>query len=149
MELPLFDEVADLVTSMAPTDLGELKIRTHRRGIKVWFDSDKPGREHYEAQLLARRHVDGGDGMAIEVGFHSEHRDPKANESVAAGLADAEPTWRKQLGAEAELGDFYGAPDWRRLSESWIEPDLDEPELAWELAARLVDYISAIEPLRS
>jgi len=148
MDLPLFDEVADLVQSIAPDDLGVLRTRTHRRGIKLWYDGDRPGREHYEAQLLARRHVDGVDGMAIEVGFHSEHPDAMRNESVIATLAEAEDVWRPQLGAEAELATFYGAENWRRLSECWLEPDLDEPGLALDLAARLVDYVSAVEPLR-
>jgi len=148
VELPLFEEVADLVQTMVPAELGELRTRSHRRGIKVWFDSEKPGREHYEAQLLARRHVDGSDGMAVEIGFHSEHRDEARNDEVAAALAKAESRWRRELGAEAQLAPFLGAANWRRLSECWIEPDLDEPELAFELAARIVDYVSVLEPLR-
>jgi hypothetical protein len=147
MDLQLFDEVADLVQSMAPSELGTVRTRSHRRGIKLWLDTDKPGREHYEAQLLSRRHVDGTDGMALEVGFHSEYPDVKKNEAVASVLADGEQSWRKQLGEPAELGAVYGADNWRRLSECWNEPDLDEPDLAFELAARLVDYVLAVEPL--
>ncbi len=148
MELPLFDEVADLVHTMVPDQLGTLRTRSHRRGLKLWFDTEKPGREHYEAQLLSRRHVDDSDGMAVEIGFHSEHRDEGRNDEVAATLGRCEATWRAELGEEAELGPFLGATNWRRLSECWIEPDLDDPELAFELAARLVDYVSIIEPLR-
>lgn len=148
MELPLFDEVADLVQSMVPGELGPARTRSHRRGIKLWFDTDKPGREHYEAQLLSRRHVDGSDGTAIEIGFHTEHREAGRNEEVVADLAARESAWRRQLGSEAELAPFFGADNWRRVSEAWIEPDLDDPELAFELAARLVDYVSALEPVR-
>lgn len=147
--MPLFDEVADLVQTMIPAELGQVRTRSHRRGLKLWFDTDKPGREHYEAQLLSRRHVDSGDGMAVEIGFHSEHRDEVRNTDVVAALAGAEPIWRKELGATAELAPFYGAANWRRLSECWIEPDLDDPELAFELAARLVDYVTVLEPLRA
>ncbi len=149
MDLPLFDEVADLVRTMVPTDLGMVRTRSHRRGVKLWFDTDKPGREHYEAQLLSRRHVDDSDGMAVEIGFHSEHADGSRNDEVVEVLARSESIWRDELGPEAELAPFLGASNWRRLSECWIEPDLDDPELAFELAARLVDYVSVLEPIRS
>ena len=133
---------------MTPPDLGVFRSRSHRRGIKVWFDTEKPGREHFEAQLLARRHVDGSEGMALEVGFHAEHRDEAANEAVIARLEGRATSWRKSLGDEAEIGVFFGADGWRRVSEVWLEPDLDDPDLAFEVAARLVDYVSVIEPAR-
>ena len=145
----MFDEVADLVQTMIPVEFGDLRTRSHRRGIKLWFDTERPGREHYEAQVLARRHVDGVDGTAVEIGFHSEHGDEAHNDTVAAELAQAESEWRADLGPTAELAPFFGAANWRRLSEAWIEPDLDEPELAFELAARLVDYVLVLQPLRS
>ena len=44
---------------------------------------------------------------------------------------------------------FFGAENWRRVSEAWVEEDLDDPDLAFEIASRLVDYVSAIEPARS
>ena len=145
----LFDQVGEAVHSMDPGDLGELKSRAHRRGVKVWFDSAKPTKEHYEAQLLPRRYVDGLDGVTIEVGFHSEHRDAARNVEVITRLEGAEKRWRKNLGAEAEIGEFFGAAGWQRVSEVWIEPDLDDPDLAFELAARLIDYLTAIEPART
>ena len=148
MELPLFEQVADAVRSLAPEELGAIRYRTHRRGIKVWFDTVKPGREHYEAQVVARRHVDGLDGSALEIGFHAEHPDADRNDAVLAGLTAREGEWRQVLGAEAETGPFLGADNWRRVSEAWLEPDLDDPELAFEVASRLVDYIEALEPLR-
>ncbi len=149
VELPLFEEVADLVQTMIPAELGQVRSRSHRRGLKLWFDTDRPGREHYEAQLLSRRHVDQTEGTAVEIGFHSEHRDETRNTEVVAGLARAESTWRDELGPAAELAPFFGATNWRRLSECWMEPDLDDPELPFELAARLVDYVTVLEPLRT
>ncbi|MGI9599247.1 MAG: hypothetical protein ACR2QK_23995 [Acidimicrobiales bacterium] len=149
MELPLFDQVADVVRSLTPEELGDLRLRTHRRGIKVWFGPEKPPREHYEAQLLARRHVDGQDGMALEIGFHAENPDTEANKTAIDGIGRTEKKWRKILGADAEVGEFYGASNWRRVSEAWIEPDLEDPELSFEVASRLVDYLEAIEPARS
>lgn len=147
MQLHLFDQVDDLVRALTPDELGDLRSRTHRRGVKVWFGSEKPSRTHYEAQVLARRHVDGVDGMAIEIGFHAEHGDLAQNEAILAAIEKQASRWRKILGDEAETGAFYGAPDWRRVSEAWIEPDLEDPELAFEVASRLVDYLMAIEPL--
>lgn len=148
MDVPLFDQVGDLVRAMAPEDLGALKLRSHRRGLKVWFDTDKPPREHYEAQVLARRYVDGRDGLALEVGFHAENRDEVENQQAIDTLMTSEKKWRKELGAEAEVAPFYGADQWRRISEAWIEPDLEDPELAFELASRMVDYLIALEPQR-
>ena len=74
MQLSLFDQVDDLLHALVPDELGRLESRTHRRGVKVWFDSDDAPREHYEAQLLARRHVDGTEGMALEIGWHAEYK---------------------------------------------------------------------------
>lgn len=148
MDLPLFDQVADVVRSLTPEELGALKMSTHRRGIKVWFNTEKAPREHYEAQLLARRHVDGGDGMALEIGFHAENRETDRNTAAIDGILTSEKTWRKILGRDAEVGPFYGADNWRRVSEAWLEPDLEDPELSFEVASRLVDYLEAIEPAR-
>ena len=144
----MFEEVGDLVRAMAPDELGEVRFRAHRRGVKVWFDTATAPKEHYEAQQLPRRYVDGMDGMAIEVGFHTEHREPPKNDAVLSHVLESERSWRKVLGPEPEAGEFYGSVTWRRVSEAWIEPDLDDPELAFELASRLVDYVTAIEPAR-
>lgn len=147
VELSLFDQVADLVQAMTPEELGEVRTKAHRRGIKVWFGGDKAGREHYEAQVLARHHVDGAGGSALEIGFHSEHRDPDLNQAVVDHLDCQSKKWRRQLGPEAELGVFFGADNWRRASEAWLEPDLDDPDLAFEVGTRVVDYITALEPV--
>jgi len=146
VELSLFEQVDDLIHALCPEHLGDLHSRAHRRGVKVWFDAEKSPREHYEAQVLARRHVDGVEGMALEIGFHAEHPKPADNEAALQGALDNETSWRTKLGSEAEAGPFFDAPDWRRISEAWIEPDLDDPELAFEVASRVVDYLSALQP---
>ncbi|MCP3856294.1 MAG: hypothetical protein GY698_16385 [Actinomycetia bacterium] len=148
MELGVFDEVGELVRSMAPPELGEVKWRAHRRGVKVWFDTEKAGREHFEAQQVARRHLDGTDGMVIEVGFHAEHGDEAANQKVVDRLLAGRDGWHAELGDAAVAGPFLGNDGWRRLSETWIEPDLDDPDLSFELGSRLVDYVAALEALR-
>lgn len=147
-EVTVFEAASELVRALAPSDLGDLRVTSHRRGLKLWFDTPKPTKEHYEAQLLARRYVDGGDGMALEIGFHAEHRDPADNDAVIDHIRSSEPRWRKVLGTPTEVATFFGAENWRRVSETWIEPDLEDPELGFEIAARLVDYVSVIEPAR-
>jgi hypothetical protein len=57
--------------------------------------------------------------------------------------------WRKALGPDAVAGGFLGRPDdWRRLSETWPDPDLGDPDLGIEIATRLADYLTTLEPLR-
>ena len=148
LETPLFEQVADAVRSLMDDD-EQLRLRWHRRGVKAWFGGEKPSRAHYEAQLIPRRHVDGVDGMAIEVGFHAEHKDTAQNEQVLQLLLRHERIWRNELGDEAEAGSFLGADNWRRVSDVWLEPDLEDPELAFEMATRLVDYLHVIEPILS
>lgn len=145
----MFEAASELVRAMAPSELGDLRVRSHRRGLKLWFDTPKPTKEHYEAQLLARRYVDGADGVALEIGFHAEHREPADNDAVIERIQASEKRWRKVLGAQPEVATFFGAEDWRRVSEIWIEPDLDDPEIGFEIATRLIDYVSVIEPARS
>ena len=81
-ETTLFEQVADAVRSLATVDTERMQLRWHRRGVKVWFGGAKPNRAHYEAQLIPRRHVDGCDGMAIEVGFHAEYKELEHNERL-------------------------------------------------------------------
>ncbi len=147
MEFSLFDQVADLVHAMTPDELGEVRTKSHRRGVKVWFGGDKAGREHYEAQVLARRHVDGTEGHALEIGFHSEHRDSDTNQAVLDHLDQHENKWRPDLGPEADTGVFYGADNWRRVSEAWLDADVEDPDIAFEVGTRVVDYVSALEPV--
>lgn len=148
VETGLFDEVADAFRGLLPPDLGDPRHRAHRYGIKVWFGPAKPPREHYEAQVIGATHVDEATVLALEVGFHAEHPRPADNEQIMAHLLRAEERWRPDVGTEAVAGSFLGRPDdWRRISETWPDPDLSDPALGFEIAARLVDYVVALEPL--
>jgi hypothetical protein len=147
VEPSLFDDVADALRGMMPPDLGPMQLRARRYGIKVWFGSETPTREHYEAQVIGADAVADARVLAIEVGFHAEHPKLPANEAVLARLLEREAEWRSVVGEEPVGGPFLGRADtWRRVSETWPDPDLADPELALELAARLVDYATALEP---
>lgn len=149
MDLSPFEAAEALVAGMVPDELGTVRSSAHKYGIKVWFDTPKAPKEHYEAQVVGARDVPGAKVLAIEVGFHAEHAKAAENEAVLDRLRAAEKRWRKGIGKEAEIDVFLGrAQNWRRVSECWIDPDLGDPELAFEIAARLTDYISAIEPAR-
>jgi hypothetical protein len=146
----VFDEVAAILPAMVPPELGPLRLVARRYGIKVWFgDGAKPDRLHYEAQVIGPSDVAGARVLAIEVGFHAEQPKEADNEAALAALLGQERRWRKVVGQEPECGVFLGrATHWRRVSETWPDPDLDEPGLAVELAARLTDYVTALEPVR-
>lgn len=149
VELHLFEEVAVAVRGMVPPDLGELRYRAHRQGIKIWFGSDRPEREHYEAQLIKAKYVEGAASLGLEVGFHAEHPAVADNVKVIDHLLRQEDRWRKLLGADAVVGPFLGRADvWRRVSEVWPDPDIEAGDLAIEIAVRLSDYVDAIESLR-
>jgi len=149
VELSLFEEVADALRGMVPPELREFRHRARRHGIKVWFGPERPLREHYEAQVIAADDVDDATVLALEVGFHTEYPQVADNEDVIAHLLRCEDRWRSVIGDEAVAGPFLGRPDvWRRVSETWPDPDLGDPDLAVELAARLTDYITALEPVR-
>jgi hypothetical protein len=150
VDLQLFDEVGEVLRGLVPSDLGELRTRHHRYGIKVWFGPEKPTREHYEAQVIGAKHVPSATVLALEVGFHAEHRDPTENERALKQLIGDERRWRKALGPDAVAGEFIDdRHGWQRVSEIWADPDLSDPELPMDVATRLTDYITALEPLRS
>jgi hypothetical protein len=145
----LFEEVAEALRGLVPADLGDFRHRTHRYGTKIWFGVEQPPREHYEAQVIGAGHVPGADLLALEVGFHTEHPKVADNDAVIEQLLAVEERWRPGLGPEAEVGPFLGRADtWRRISETWSDPDLGDPELGVELALRLLDYVTALEPVR-
>jgi hypothetical protein len=149
VELTLFEEVAEALRAMLVSGLGPLRLRWHRYGIKVWFGPERPPREHYEAQVIGPDHVEHADVLALEVGFHAEHRDAADNDRVIGRLLDHEDEWRPKIGVEAVVGAFLGRADtWRRVSEIWADPDLSSTDLAFEVASRLGDYATALEPLR-
>lgn len=134
---------------MAPTELGEFHHRAHSYGVKVWFGPATPPREHYEAQVVGADADKRATLLAIEVGFHSEYPKAAENDEVIAYLLANEKRWRRAVGREAEVGDFLGRADrWRRVSETWPDPDLSDGGLVIELAARLTDYVTGLEPVR-
>ena len=139
----LFEWVLDAFEGFAHDVDGELHSSSHRRGLKVWYGDAM--KEHYEAQLIR---LSKGE-VALEIGFHAEYPKPEENDAVLARLAKREKTWRKALGDEAEVGEFIGSDRWRRISEVWEAPDPDDPEVAEEIAARLADYVLALEPIRA
>ena len=146
----MFDEVAQALRGLLPSELGVLQMKAHRYGIKVWFGPVKATREHYEAQVIGAKHVPEATVLAIEVGFHAENRDPAENEQALARLTAREKTWRESLGPEAVAAPFIDdRHGWQRLSEVWPDPDLGDPDLAIEVATRLTDYITMLEPLRA
>jgi hypothetical protein len=149
VELSLFEEVAEALRGPLLSELGDVRLRWHRYGIKVWFGPQGPPREHYEAQVVGADQVEGATVLALEVGFHAEHADKAANDRVIADLLGAEEQWRPKIGSEAVVGPFLGRPQvWRRVSETWADPDLGSTDLAFELAGRLGEYVTALEPIR-
>ncbi len=141
MERTFFHQVQDVFESFVIDVGGTLHATAHGRGIKVWYD--EATREHYEAQLVR---VDGK--IVLEVGFHAEHPKVGENEAVLNRLLDDEHAWRRELGDEPEAAVFLGVDRWRRISEIWEDPDPDDVDAAIEIAARLADYVSVLEPLR-
>ena len=152
LELGPFEQAGEVARMLLAADMGRVQFRAHRRGVKIWVGDGACPPEHYEAQLLARRHVDGTGGAVLEIGFHSERKKDPENDVVLAALVDAESSWRPSVGEEAEPGRFYGNESWTRVSELWMHPDLeqlfeDDDDLGFELGSRLADYVLAIEPL--
>lgn len=144
----MFDAVAEMRRGMVPSQLGEPRCRARRYGIKVWFGPERPSREHYEAQVIGADHVEDATVLALEVGFHVEHPQVAENDAVLDTLRGSERRWRAVLGDEAVVGPFLGRPDpWRRISETWPDPDLADPDLAVEIAVRLAECVGAFEPV--
>jgi hypothetical protein len=149
MELSLFDEIGEASRAFAPPELGEYHQRAHSYGVKVWFGPATPPKEHYEAQVVGADADKDATVLAIEVGFHSEYPKAVENDAVIAHLLANEKKWRRVVGKEAQVGEFLGRADrWRRVSETWPDPDLGDETLVIELATRLTDYITALEPVR-
>ena len=143
----MFDEVGEAVRGLVPAKLGTVRYRAHRYGVKLWFDADAAPREHYEAQVVGAKHVPEATVLALEIGFHAEHPKVEDNDAALERAATGERAWRKVLGADAVAGAFLGRADrWRRLSETWPDPDLDDDDLIMEIALRLTDYMTTLEP---
>jgi hypothetical protein len=131
-----------------PRELGEMRQRAQRYGVKVWFGPAQPPREHYEAQVIGARLVEAASVLALEVGFHAEHPKAADNDDAMTPLLARERQWRRVLGSDVVAGPFLGHDGWRRVSETWPDPDLGAPGLDVELAVRLADYVTTLEPVR-
>ena len=68
---------------------------------------------------------------------------------LVAPLLAAAAAWGDELGPDAVAGDFLGRSGWQRVSETWPDPDLSDPELCFEVADRLASYITVLEPVRN
>jgi hypothetical protein len=149
MDLALFDMVAEAVRGLIPSELSDFRHAARRSGLKIWFGSGKPDREHYEAQVISPDGVEDATVLALEIGFHSEHPDVAANDAVISRLVEQQHRWHPTLGDETVVGPFLGRADvWRRVSETWPDPALGDEDLPVEIAMRLTDYIATLEPLR-
>lgn len=120
----LFEQIGEIIRGSTPTALGRPHVHVRSNGVKAWFGDPAPQREHYEAQIISADIAPGTRTCAIEIGFHAEHRD------------------------EPVTGVFLGRDTWRRISETWPDPDLDDPDVPFDIGVRLVDYIRALEPHR-
>lgn len=150
MEPWLFEEVADVVRGVVPPALGDVRLQIRRYGLKLWFgaDGEPPTRQHYEAQVIGPQHVAGASVLALEIGFHAEHKAAEANDAVLGRLVAQEKRWRKALGDGPETGAFLGRQSgWRRVSEVWPDPDLSAPDVAIDIGVRLGEYVTTLEPL--
>ena len=139
MSRAYFDELEDALIGFLPPEFSRFSARKTGRNLKVWFGDDAA--EHYEVQLASGK---------LEIGWHAEHRDAARNDAALAVLTAREKAWRKALGAEPTAGPFLGrfGPVWRRVSEVWDGPGLDDPATAVEAADRLAAYVTAFETIR-
>ncbi len=139
-----FEQVGDaLLASVAP-EYAHFGGYWHGFGIKVTYGSGDRTKEHYESQIV--RSGPGGR-VALEIGFHAEHSNAARNDDVLATLLAHDKRWRKRLGKDPVAGPFLGNERWRRISETWTEFDLRDPDLPFEVSDRLATYIEAFEPL--
>jgi len=124
------------------------RVRAIERRLERRFGPLTPPREHYEAQVIGAKHVPDAKVLALEIGFHAEHPKVADSDATLARLLKREKAWRKVLGDDAVAGPFLGRGDpWRRVSETWPDPDLGDDDLCMEVALRVTDYMTALEPV--
>jgi hypothetical protein len=128
-----------LVYDALPACLPE-KLRKHQWRIRwsllqVYFESSDV---HYEVWVQKKT-------GRIEIGLHFESADPDSNYRWAAALAPRMLEVQSKLGPGVELEEWTRS--WTRLHESIaFEGKLTEG-LAGEVATRLGQFISVLEPL--
>ena len=115
MELGLFDEVGEVLRRLVPPELGVLRCKHHRYGIKVWFGPVKATREHYEAQVIGAQHVAEATVLAIEV---KSGRAPDAFSGLDAFAKAFKPTRTLLVGGDGiPIDEFLANP-----VEHWLQP---------------------------
>ncbi|GAA3940275.1 hypothetical protein GCM10023085_22170 [Actinomadura viridis] len=149
LDTGLFEQVGEVVRGAAPRGPGEPRLLVRRTGVKVWYGSPDTAREHYEAQVIDAAIAPGARAYAVEIGFHAEYPKESDNDAALGRLRAREDRWRPALGEDAVAGPFLGRDSWRRVSETWLDPDLDDPDLAFDIGVRLVDYLRILEPHRA
>ena len=98
--------------------------------------------------MIGAKHVPEATVLAIEVGFHAEHRDPAENERVLKELwlREALAQGPRQGGGRRRV--HRRSPRLAARVGDVARPGPGDPDLPMDLAARLTDYITALEPLR-
>lgn len=121
--------------------IGRHGMHLHRTTANLKVSSEPGARQHFELQLMR-----GTAGMAVEIGWHAEHKDAARNDEALAVLVAGERRWRKSL-PDAVCGPFARGPKaWRRVSEVWDGMTFDEG-VAVEAAEQLVRYVDVLQPL--
>jgi hypothetical protein len=158
VELGFFENIGEVARLGLDIEVDDLHMRAHKYGVKVWFGEEKAAKEHYEAQIVSTRHLTGNDGIVLEIGFHAEHRDVSLNQAALDKVLAQSQRWAEVIGTcvvapadithdEAVADQFLGNSTWRRISETWVDPDMSDTELSIEAGARLADYINCFQPI--
>ncbi len=100
----MFDEVAEALRGLAPRELGDLRTRARRYGIKAWYGPVNPPREHYEAQVIGAAYVEDATVLALELGFHAEHPTQEANDAAIGERLDGGSQVAARVGSDRGRG---------------------------------------------
>lgn len=123
--------VADELPALLPRNLRGYRLASEGRVFKVWYERRA---HHYELWFR-----DGG----LEVAYHLEG-DPDRDERALRVLEARLPGIRRSLGGDVRLESF--GRGWFHLFELWPE-ERRSPELASDAAARLSEFVRALQPI--
>jgi hypothetical protein len=127
--------VYDGLPARLPAKLRKHDWRIRWSLLQVYFESASV---HYEVWVQKRT-------GRIEVGLHFESADPDENYRWAAALAPRMLEVQSKLGPGVELEEWTRS--WTRLHESMAFEGKLTDALAGEVAARLGELITVLEPL--
>lgn len=144
MTRPFFDQIDDELRGLLGRAHSDFHSTRSSQLLKLW--STEPW-IHFEAQLVSARWAPGRRSV-VEVGLHLESSSREKNDEVLDRLARQRRKWAKKL-PKAEAGKAFGpqSANWRRLSEVLEAGDLDDSDLAGEVAERLSVYVKALGPI--